>query len=197
MKKGPEVTVEVNPEYKQTTYSIIDQDNNGISITTFQTDLNKGILRLRSDSNLPLKQQIKLLSDILNRVFEDENKAEIHTLFVGRLINAFGKDNTQMSEQLSLAAYNSPLWDKAKGKPVSGHENTFVRKIGNEKMIYPDLKELFNKHILNIKISGVEKVLIGTPTRYIPFGESLTKQGVKENDKLPFDGLTWFSISTK
>lgn len=197
LQKGPEVSVEVNPNYKQTTYSIIDQDNNGISITTFQTDLNQGILRLRSSLNDPFNEQIKLLSAILDRVFQDEKKAKTHTLFIGRLINAFGENNSQMSERLALAAYNSPLWDKAKGKPVSGHENTFVEKIGNEKMIYPELKKLFSKFGLDLKISGVEKVLIGTPTRYIPFGESLTKQGVKENDKLPFDGLTWFKISTK
>jgi hypothetical protein len=190
-----QVIVEPHPEYKETTYSIIDGDKNKISITTYQTELNKGIVRLRSNSNLPLKKQIDLLSKVLDRVWKDENKTEVHTLFIGRLGNAFGEGNTQMSERLAMAAYRSPGWNKIKGKPVSGHENYFVVKLANQAMIYPELEEIFRKHGLSITFSSAEKVLMGSPTKYIPFGDSLKEQGVEDSATLPFDCLTWFKIS--
>ncbi|MBU0671683.1 MAG: hypothetical protein KJ732_01500 [Candidatus Margulisbacteria bacterium] len=176
---GPRVSVKKHPDYKETTYSIIDLNGQTISLTTYQTELNKGILRLRSNSTLPLEQQIALLSKILVRVLKDENKAELHALSIGRLLYAFGQDKT-MSERLALAAEKSLLWDKTTGKPVSGHENNAVVKLANTAMIYPELKELFAKHGLALEFASAEKVLISNE--------------LKPPAKLPYDCLTWFSI---
>jgi hypothetical protein len=134
------------------------------------------------------------LSRILERVFKDNDKSSFSTFFIGRLINAFGENNMEMPERLALAAFKSPLWNKAKGKPVSGHENAFVKEIANKALIYVELKEMFEKFGLAIKVSGVEKVLVGTPDK-MPFGNSLKRQGVKNTDKLPYDAMIWFSIS--
>jgi hypothetical protein len=174
--QGPQVVVEPHQEYKQTTYYLLDKAGGKISIVTYQTDLNAGILRLRSTSLLPLDEQLKLLSKILDRVLVDEDKGKIHTLFVGRLLYAFGEKNPQMSDRLSAAAANSPLWNKRRGRPVTGHENKFVNTIANEAAIYPELKAMFNKHGLNLKFSSAEKVLVNS-------------------DRLPYDCLAWFSIS--
>ncbi len=162
----------------ETIYSIVDGENR-ISLTTFQTEHNRGILQLRSNSNLLLKQQIDLFSKILDRIWRDEEKEGFHTLVIGRLVNALGAKNKQMSLRLRSAALKSDLWDKKKGRPVLGELHTFIKDISNKNMIYPELKELFNKHGFTIKISSVEKVLVDS------------------KDKLPYDCSTWFDMKYK
>jgi len=171
-----QVIVKPHDEYKETTYYISDEDGDKISLITYQTDLNKGILRLRSDSKLSLQKQARLLSKILGRVLNDKDRAELHTLFIGRLEYAFGPNNRQISERLAQAAGSSPLWDRKKRKPVSGHENDFVRRIANEAMIYPELSKVFKEHKMELRFSSAEKVLIN-------------------DEGLPFDCLAWLSIS--
>lgn len=191
---GPGVTVKPHAEYKETYYIIGEDRNKSISITTFQTELNQGVLQLRSYSDLPLEQQIEQLSKILERVFKDEKKEEQHTLFVGRLIYAFGENNPQMSERLALAASQSPLWDKVAGKAVTGYNHVAVEKIANHAMIYPELKELFKKYGFDIEVTSFEKILINTPDK-LPIGKALLEKGIKPSDKLPFDCLTWFRLT--
>jgi hypothetical protein len=170
MPKGPKIVILHKPDTKQTVYSVED---NSISLTTYETEINRHVLRLRSKSDLPLKVQVKIISKILKEVPKER---QFRTFFIGRLLNAFGADRT-MSERLSLAASQSPLWDKEKGRPRSGHENQCVKEITNQVMIYPELRELFAKHGYEIEVSGVEKVLIDPQT------------------KLPYDCQTWFSLS--
>jgi hypothetical protein len=170
-----QVMVKPHAEYQETAYYMMDEDGDKVSLTTYQTDLNKGILRLRSDSNLPLKKQIRWLSKILGRVLQDEERGDLRTLYIGRLEYAFGPKNKQMSERLAEAASKSPLWNKRARRPYSGHANDSVKKIANQAMIYPELKEVFKKHKMDLKFSSAEKVLINS-------------------DGLPFDCLTWFSI---
>lgn len=175
----PRVVVKGNPEYKQIDYYITDEHGK-ISLSTYQAKLNKGILRLRSNSDAPIKVQAIYLSLILDRVLQDENKAELRTLFIGRLINAFGNDRT-MSEKLAQAAAGSYLWDAKRGRPVSGHVNPAVKKIANGANIYKELRKVFNKHGLDIRVSGMEKVLIDR----------------RSSGLVPIDALTWFYINEK
>ena len=172
LPKGPKIIIRQDSELKQTVYSL---DDNSISLTTYETELNEDILRLRSKSEIPLKEQVAIISRILNKVPKER---QFRTFFIGRLLNAFGADHT-MSERLSSAAGESPLWDKEKGRPQSGHENKFVKEIANQAIIYPELKEMFAKHGYEIEVSSVEKVLINPQT------------------KLPYDCLTWFSLSKR
>jgi hypothetical protein len=155
---------------KETIYTLED---NSISLTTYETELNKDILRLRSKSELPLKEQVAIISRILKKVPKERR---FRTFFIGRLIYAFGADRT-LSERLSLAASQSPLWDKEKDRPHTGHENKFVKDIANQAMIYLELKEMFARHGYEIHVASVEKVLIDPQT------------------KLPYDCMTWFSLS--
>lgn len=192
--QDPQVVVKIQPKYKETSYKMIINDRQEISLITYQTEINKGILRLRSDSDLSLNRQIDLLAIILERVFKDVNKDEIHTLFIGRLINAFGTNNTQMSERLALSVYKSHLWDNTQGRPVSDHENVAVKTIANEARIFPELRQVFSRHGLLITVSGVEKVLINQPD-LTPIGDALKFHGVTRTAKLPYDCLMWFSVS--
>ena len=172
LPKGPKIILQHNKDIKQTVYSVED---NSLSLTTYDTEINEHVLRLRSKSDLPLKVQVKIISKILKKV---PKKRQFRTFFIGRLMNAFGTDKT-LSERLSLAASKSPLWDKEKGRPRSGHENQCVKEIANQTMIYPELREMFAKHGYEIEISSVEKVLIDPQT------------------KLPYDCLTWFSLNKR
>jgi len=169
LPKGPKIIVLHKGDVKETVYALED---NSLSLTTYDTELNKDILHLRSNSELPLKKQIGIISIILKKVPKERR---FRTFFIGRLIDAFGADQT-LSERLSLAAGESPLWDQAKGRPRTGHENQCVKEIANQAMIYPELKEMFSHHGYEIKVSAVEKVLIDPQT------------------KLPYDCLTWFSL---
>jgi hypothetical protein len=170
LPKGPKIIVLHKDDVKETIYALED---NSISLTTYDTEINKHVLRLRSKSELPLKEQVGIISRILNKVPKER---QFRTFFIGRLIDAFGADRT-LSERLSQAADTSPLWDKEKGRPQTGHENKFVKEIANQAMIYPELREMFARHGYEIHVVSVEKVLIDPQT------------------KLPYDSQTWFSLS--
>jgi hypothetical protein len=170
LPKGPKIIILHDRDSKETIYSLADKS---ISLTTYDTEGNEDILRLRSHSTLPLKEQVAILSGILKKI---PKARKLRAFSVGRLIEAFGADRT-MSERLKLAASRSPLWEQAKGDPRIGHENKFVKEIANQAMIYPELKELFARHGYKIEISTVEKVLIDPQSR------------------LPYDCITWFSLS--
>jgi hypothetical protein len=170
LPKGPKIVVLYDPLTKETVYALEDKS---ISLTTDDTEGDEHILHLRSRSELPLKEQVAIISRIVKKLPKERG---FRTFFVGRLIHAFGADKT-MSERLSLAASKSPLWDQAKGDPRIGHENKFVKEIANRAMIYPELKEMFASHGYEIQVSTVEKVLIDPQT------------------KLPYDCITWFSLS--
>ena len=172
LPKGPKIIVQHNKDTKQTVYSVED---NSLSLTTYDTEINKHVLRLRSSSELPLKEQVGIISRILKKMPKER---QFRTFFIGRLINAFGAERT-LSERLSLAASKSPLWDKEKGRPRTGHENQCVKEIANQTMIYPELREMFARHGYEIQVASVEKVLIDPQT------------------KLPYDCQTWFSLSKR
>ena len=168
--QGPKIVILSDPDSKETIYTLEDKS---LSLTTDDSEGDEHILHLRSSSKLPLKQQVAILSRILKKLPKER---KFRTFFVGRLIEAFGADKS-MSERLSLAASKSPLWDQAKGDPRIGYENKFVKEIVNQAMIYPELKEMFARHSYEIQVSNVEKVLIDPQT------------------KLPYDCITWFSLS--
>ena len=162
------VLVRSNPQYKETVYSLIGRDKKEISFTTYQTETNENVLRFRSNSTLPLKEQLTHASLILDRITKDQPLSNFKTLSIGRLVMAFGTDDTFSRRLINAARPSSPI-------PFSKQNNS-VRDIANQQMIYAELKALFNKYGVNIKVSAVEKVL------------------VNENG-IPYDGMTWFSIT--
>ena len=151
-------------------------------------------LLVRNAANAPFEEQIRILSALLKEVFKREKNNTFKTFFIGRLINAFGSQNTQMSERLATAAYESDLWNNGKGRPLSGHENSFLQNLSNTFHIFPELSRAFFEHGFFIQVSGIEKVFIDRVER-LPFAESLRAKGVEGSARLPYDCLTWFSIS--
>jgi len=69
-----------------------------------------------------------------------------------------------------------------------------VKDFANRADIYPELKELFKFFHKSIKFSCAEKVLV-LKAEKLPFFDELKQHGIKASDRLPFDCMTWFSIS--
>jgi len=170
LPKGPKIIILHDRDAKETVYALED---NSLSLTTYDTEGKEYILRLRSTSKLPLKEQVAILSNMLKKLPKERR---FRAFSIGRLIDGFGADRS-LSERLMLAASKSSLWEQAKGDPRIGSENKFVKEIANQAQIYPELKEMFAKHGYDIQVSTVEKVLINPHT------------------KLPYDCIIWFSLS--
>ncbi|HTY13118.1 MAG TPA: hypothetical protein VMD02_02900 [Candidatus Omnitrophota bacterium] len=164
---GQKISVVDRPEAKL--YSVPDIP---ISLE-IDRGINEGVWRTRSDSGLPLNEQITALDHLLARALSDGNKPP-HTLSIGRLEEAFGKDRT-MSDRLIQEAKSSPLWDKKKGKAANGDDNGAVAALIDKGSIAAELASLFKKHGLELHHASVEKVLVN-------------------GEKLPFDCQTWFRV---
>jgi len=188
---APKYTIQIERDsiLQEVTWLIKDSLEQ-ISLETYLTDLNKGVLRYRYAGNTPLKNQIPKLDALLYTIFEDTTiENNFSTLAWGRLSDDRNKDYT-LAKRLSLMAFNSDLWDKKKGKHVNDHENNYVSK--NAGHIAPELDTLFMKYNLKIESVSVEKVLISSAEN-LPYWHEI-KDSVKEEDKLPWDCQTWFLL---
>ena len=101
----------------------------------------------------------------------------------------------EMSYRLALAAFESPLWDKKRGRAKKGHENNCVVELANKTNIYREIKLIFAALNRSVRFSSAEKVLV-MEARKLPFFDALKIHGVQPKDKLPFDCQTWFSVSS-
>ena len=181
---GGEVKVQRDPALRETTYSI-EQGSCRINWTTFETDLNRGVILHRPTCELPLAQQTPLISRLLHEVLK---AGELRTLSWGRLFPDGVRDTT-MSARLALAAKRSPAWDAVKGKPRTGDINGFVRKLANDARIYEELRPVFEQAGFSVDLTSVEKVLV-MPAGQLPFFERLRGEGVRPSDRVPFDCQT-------
>jgi len=190
----PNVTIEHSTLDNATIYST---SSGGCSITLTARDSEKGVIKQCSQCASPLALQLPLLTKIYEEFFSsDENAQVFRTLFWGRLEPDTQNGSREMSLRLALAAYKSPGWDVKRGKPKSGDINGFVKDLANRAMIYPELKELFERFDRIITFSCAEKVLV-TEAAKLPFCDQLKQRGIKATDKLPFDCMTWFAVSEK
>lgn len=182
---------ERNPEYRETSYRI----NQGeCSLALVIRDTEPGVTLHRSSCSLALKDQAPLISSLLDAAVQSGTLPKSGwSLYWGRL----GPSNTicfDLSKRLMLAAHQSKDWDAKRGKPKKGHENNFVQQVMEQSQIYPELKEIFQAHGLEIKIAGVEKVLV-LKAKDLPCYAELKSLGVRSEEKLPFDCQTWFRVS--
>ena len=185
--------VEHSAQWNATIYKISSGD---CTIEWIARNSEIGVIKYWSKCTLSLAEQLPLLEKICAEFFsKDKNAQAFRTLFWGRLAPDETKPGLQeMSLRLALAAHKSPGWDVKRGKPKNGDINGFVKDLANKAMIYPELKELFERFNKSIKFSCAEKVLIQKAEK-LPFFDQLKKKGIKATDKLPFDCMTWFSVS--
>jgi len=186
------VIIEHSEHDNATIYSITSKD---CTIKWIARNSEIGVIKHWSECAAPLAEQMPLLAKICTEFFsKDKNAQAFRTLYWGRLEPDTPNGSRELSLRLALAAYKSPGWNVKRGKPKNGDINGFVKDLANRENIYPELKELFERFHKSIKFSCAEKVLVQKAGE-LPFFEQLKQQGVKAADKLPFDCMTWFSIS--
>ena len=186
------VTIEHSSQWNATIYKI---SSGGCTIEWIARNSEPGVIKHSAECALPLAEQMPLLEKICSEFFsKDKNAQAFRTLFWGRLEPDVPNGSRELSLRLALAAHKSPSWDAKKGKPKNGDINGFVKDLANREKIYPELKELFESFHKSIKFSCAEKVLVQKADK-LPFYDQLKLQGVKATDKLPFDCMTWFSVS--
>ncbi len=187
------VLVTFDPQSRDTTYSSV-RGTCRISWIAPGSEIDRGVIRQRSQCTLPLPEQIPLISNVLRKVLESAPGAGTpRTLFWGRL-SPDGPHDSVLSMRLAAAAKRSREWDAIRGRPRTGNENTAVRKLANEAAIYAELREMFREAGLDIQVAYVEKVLVVAAGK-LPFLDQLSASGVKAADRLPYDCMAWFSIS--
>jgi hypothetical protein len=189
------VIVSFNSLDNATRYTISSGDCS-ITWIAYNSELNKGIIKHSAVCPAPLSQQLPLLEKICGKFLSsDRNVPSFRTLFWGGLEPERRPASLEMPLRLALAAYRSSGWDAKKGKPKSGDFNGFVKDLANSAMIYPELKELFKRFNRNVSLASVEKVRV-LKAEQLPFYDKLKEHGIKPSDKLPFDCMAWFSVST-
>ncbi len=191
--QASDVDIVRNDEFKQTHYCVTRMDCR-LCWETYQTELNRGIVKSRSRCEQPLEAQLPGLSRLLSAIVSPvSGESPLHTLFWGRLSPDHSQDDLEMSKRLALAAFRSPAWDNQHGRPAQGHSNDAVRKLANDATIFVELRSLFAEFGYQIRVSAVEKVLV-TAAHQLPFFGALASQGIGKDDRLPYDCLIWFSI---
>ena len=78
-----DILVEEKSELLETVYRAFAGDKREISLTTYQTKINKGVLHLRSKSDSPLPEQLDILSNLLDKMLKREQ---------GEMLNMFCKE---------------------------------------------------------------------------------------------------------
>jgi hypothetical protein len=192
-KAAGEISIQQRSEYSETVYSLGDASCE-LSLTTYGSELNLGVVVVRSKCLSSWQRQLFLLEKGLAKVLADENQARaFRALSWGRLAPDHRVPH-EMSYRLALAAFKSPLWDKKRGRAKKGHENNCVVALANKAEIYRELKPIFAAFNRCVRFSSAEKVLVMEAGK-LPFFDALEAQGVQAKDRLPFDCQTWFSVT--
>jgi len=174
-----------------TIYSI---QNNGCTIEWITHNNEVGVIKYWPQCSLSLAEQVPLLVQLCTTYLRKDKDAQaFRALFWGRLLPDGLRAPPELSMRLALAAHASPDWDAKQGRAKNGHDYDLARELGNSEMIYPELKELFERFNKSIKIACMEKLCI-LMAKDLPFFEQLKQHGVKAEEKLPFDAMTWFAI---
>jgi|GEM_PF-670769 len=188
-----EVTVERSDQDRETIYRIFSGD---CVVEWILRDFEKGVIKHASRCAVPLAEQLPLLKKICAEFFSrKENAQAFRILFWGTLEPERKPSSLEMPFRLALAARQSPGWDAIKGKPKNGDINRFVRDLANRERIYPELKELFAHFQKSVTLAVVEKVRVQRAGD-LPFYDRLKQHGVQAADRLPFDCMAWFSVSS-
>lgn len=189
----PKVSVERSDLDNTTIYRISRGD---CAIEWIIRDSEEQVVKHSSRCAAPLAEQLPLMKKIASKFFSgDKNARAFRTLFWGTLESETKPVSLEMPLRLALAAHRSPGWDARKGEPKNGDINGFVRDLANQGPIYPELKTLFEHFQKHITLAVVEKVRVAQAGE-LPFYVPLEALGVKADERLPFDCMAWFFVSS-
>lgn len=153
------------------------------------------IIKNWSQCPASLSEQLPLMKQLCSSYLsKDKNANALRAFFWGRLLPDEMPGPPELSMRLALAAHKSTGWDAKRGRAKNGDDYGLVKNLANSAMIYPELTKLFERFNKSIKLSCVEKLCI-MKAKDLPFFEQLKQQGVKAEEKLPFDFVAWFTIT--
>lgn len=192
---APRVVIETKTHADQTPYAVIYRAaHNDCTVSWIAYANEPDVVKYDADCPAPLNEQLPLLNAVGSTYLsQDRNAPAFHVFSWGRLAPDDVRASREMALRLAVAAFHSPDWDKARGKPKSGDINLFARDLANQAKIYPELTELFAGFHRSVVLTHVEKVLV-LKAKKLPFFAELKTLGVKGSDRLPFDFMAWFSI---
>jgi hypothetical protein len=192
--RGDKITIEQRQELSETVYSLGDESCE-MELTVYESEANLGVVVVRSQCVLSWQHQLSLLDEGLTKVLEDEKQEHaFHALSWGRLAPDQHVPQ-EMSYRLALAAFESPIWDKKRGRAKTGHQNDFIVELANRADIYRELRNIFSSKNRTLRFSSAEKMLV-MEAEQLPFFDALARHGVQAKDKLPFDCQAWFTVSS-
>lgn len=190
-QEDSEVSIRSNPAGTETVYRIVSGSCQ-IDWTLIHSGLNAGIVLHREVCGLPLRQQVPLITKLLEKVVSADGDARsFRTLSLGRL-HSF----PEMPERLAILAARSPQWDRRAGRPKSGSSNTFIAELAKHDSFYQEWQTMFARFDRHVEISGVEKVLVSEAGK-LPFFTQLQAHDVTATDKLPYDCVVWLSVKPR
>jgi len=187
-----EIAVERDPELRQTSYTI-GSGACRITWTVSASEANRGVIRHYPACELPLAEQLPLISKLLRKAMESEPEAARYRALSWGPLYPDGPRDSTLAARLALAAKRSAQWDAVKGAPRTGNVNVLACRLANDASIYEELRRVFQQSGLEIRLVSVEKVMVA-PAGRLPFFESLREGGARAQDRLPFDFIAWFSI---
>jgi hypothetical protein len=189
----PDVTITYDDVNRETTYSI---SSGTCTLHWISREAEPGVVLHRELCGIPLFRQMPLFSQIVSEFLKTRDNASFRTLFWGRLTpDGSLPDSQELSIRLAQAAHRSPNWDVRKGRPKKGDINGFIKNLANDRMIYLELKELFHQYHKRITISSVEKVLVSEAGK-LGYFDRLKSDGIQASDRLPFDCMVWFGVTS-
>jgi hypothetical protein len=179
-----------SPEFSETIYSATG-DSCGIEwlVKHFNESSGFGISE-RSKCKLSLDRQAPYRALLLHNLMLDTNNLQgLRNFFWGRLHR--GDTNDEYALRLTRAVAKSKHWSGTKGEVVEYSQgvNRFIMEILNQDKIFSELIETFSKLGFELKVNGVENVLIS---------ETLSGEtGLFPNGKFPVDCTVSFDVLRK
>lgn len=151
---GYYVVVKDNPEYQETTYTIIVDNKDWYRLITAQTELNKEVMAYGSNT-VGIKPQLAPLKALLLKLRKKEGK--LRPTLLWQTTKGYPEFFVRVGE--AVQPYPAEL---KRRRP-----NELMLKIANEIPAYPELKLLFSGLGYSIEVSSVEKVAINR-TKELP-----------------------------
>ena len=168
--------------------AIIELEGCRVSLERPKKDMH--YLHFRHDCQQSLEEKLGVLKSLFEiLVPSPEDRDNIDTLFIGRLVKTF----PEFAQRVAKVASDNPDWDSQRAWKESGFSNRLVLKMMKSDDLFPELQEAFDVLSYRVQAASVEKILMAKP-KNISFGTWLLDQGADPEVKLPFDALTWFQL---
>lgn len=162
-----------------------------ITWTLYESELNAGVIRHRSDCARDLAGQAPMLRALLRRAMEEPVVMQkFRALSWGRLVPDGARDYA-LGVRVATAAKRARDWSARTGRPAKGGREAWVARALEEGKLYEEIRAAFAAEGWRLRVASAEKALVMNAGG-LPFFAQLRALGVKAKDRVPFDVQLWF-----